>query len=168
MATFGAGCFWGVEELFRQLKGVKETVVGYTGGATKNPTYEEVCSGKTGHIEAIRVKFDPTEISYEKLLDVFWMAHNPLQADGQGNDIGTNYRAVIFYHDETQKEAAERSKKEIQNKYPDKTIATMIRAAKEFYMAENDHQRYLQKRGGVGYCHINVKEILVKVQKQGL
>ena len=164
LATFGAGCFWGVEELFRQLKGVKETTIGYTGGTTENPTYEEVCSGRTGHVEAIQLKFDPKETTYEKLLDVFWMSHNPLQANGQGNDVGTQYHAVIFYHDEKQRELAKRSKEKIQERYAGKTIATTIRSAKEFYMAENYHQKYLQKRGGIGYCHINVKEILEKVQ----
>lgn len=163
IATFGAGCFWGVEELFRQIKGVKETVVGYTGGTAKNPSYEQVCTGKTGHVEAIQIKFDPKETDYEKLLDIFWMAHHPSQADGQGNDIGTQYHAVIFYHNTKQKELAEKSKEET-NKKLGVQVATIIQPAKEFYPAEEYHQRYLQKRGGVGYCHINVKEILSKIR----
>lgn len=162
-ATFAAGCFWGVEELFRQIKGVKETLVGYTGGTTKNPTYEEVCSGRTGHREAIQIKFDPSETSYETLLKVFWMSHNPLQADGQGNDIGTQYHAIIFYHNPEQKKTAEKSKEKLNKEKYSGKIATSIEPAKEFYKAEEYHQRYLQKRGGVGYCHINVKEILKKV-----
>lgn len=162
-ATFGAGCFWGVEELFRQIKGVKETVVGYTGGTVKNPSYEQVCTGKTSHVEAIQIKFDPKEATYEKLLDVFWMAHHPLQSDGQGNDIGTQYYAIIFYHDDKQKKLAEKSKEEM-NKNPGGQVATIIQPSQEFYRAEEYHQRYLQKRGGVGYCHINVKEILSKIR----
>ena len=161
-ATFGAGCFWGVEELFRQIKGVKETVVGYTGGSAKNPTYEEVCTGKTGHVEAIQIKFDPKETSYDKLLDVFWIAHHPSQADGQGNDIGTQYYAAIFYHTSEQKKVAEKSKEEI-NKKLGGQVATTIQPAKEFYKEEEYHQKYLEKRGGMGYCHINVKEILSSI-----
>lgn len=164
-ATFGAGCFWGVEELFRQIKGVKETVIGYTGGNLKNPTYEKVCSDTTEHVEAIQIKFDPKETTYEKILKVFWMAHDPFQANGQGNDIGSQYYAVIFYYNNKQKILAEKSKKEIENKNVGKPVATMIKPAKEFYPAEEYHQKYLQKRGGIGYCHINVKEILNEVQK---
>ncbi len=164
-ATFGAGCFWGVEELFRQINGVKETKVGYTGGTTKNPTYEEVCTGKTGHVEAIEIKFDLKETSYEKLLDVFWQAHNPLQADGQGHDVGTQYHAIIFYHNDKQKKTAEKSKEKMNKEKFSGRIATSIEPAKEFYPAEDYHQRYLEKRGGIGYCHINVKEVLSKVQK---
>ncbi|MDO8554072.1 MAG: peptide-methionine (S)-S-oxide reductase MsrA [Candidatus Micrarchaeota archaeon] len=165
LATFGAGCFWGVEELFRQIKGVKETVVGYTGGTTKNPTYENVCSGITEHIEAIQMKFDPKETTYEKLLEIFWMAHNPLQADGQGNDVGVQYHAVIFYHNDKQKKTAEKSKEKLNNEKYNGRIATIIQSAKEFYPAEEYHQKYLQKRGGIGYCHINVKQILSNLKQ---
>ncbi len=165
LATFGAGCFWGVEELFRQIKGVKETTVGYTGGAMKNPSFEDVATSTTGHVEAIQIKFDPKETTYEKLLDVFWMAHNPLQANGQGNDIGSEYYAVIFYHNDKQKKIAEKSKDKLNKEKYDGRIATAIQPAKEFYPAEEHHQKYLQKRSGIGYCHINVKQILEKVQK---
>lgn len=164
-ATFGGGCFWGLEELFRQIKGVKETTAGYTGGTAKNPTYKQVCSGGTGHAEAVQIKFDPKETTYSKLLDVFWMAHNPTQADGQGNDIGTQYRSVIFYHTVRQKKIAEESREDLQKsgKFPD-PIVTQIVPAGDFWRAEEYHQRYLEKRGGVGYCHVPVKQILGRVQ----
>ncbi len=164
LATFGAGCFWGAEELFRQIKGVKETAVGYMGGNTKNPSYEAVCSDTTGHVEVIQIKYDPKETTYERLLDVFWMAHNPVQANGQGNDIGSQYRAVIFYHTPEQKKIAEISKGKLNKEKYGGKIVTAIEPAQAFWPAEEYHQRYLEKRGGVGYCHINVREILKKVQ----
>ncbi|TAL57980.1 MAG: peptide-methionine (S)-S-oxide reductase [Nanoarchaeota archaeon] len=153
-ATFAAGCFWGVEETFRTTKGVKETVVGYTGGHTKNPTYKDVCSDRTGHAEAVQVTFDPSEVSYEDLLNVFWDNHDPTQYHRQGPDVGSQYRSVIFYHSPKQKKLAEDSKKfwNGSGKF-DKPIVTNIEPAKEFYKAEEYHQKYLMK-GGMSSCHI--------------
>ena len=147
-ASFGAGCFWGVEEAFRQLPGVRETAVGYQGGTLKNPTYEDVCSGATGHAEVVHVQFDPKETSYEKLLDLFWMEHDPTTPNRQGPDHGTQYRSVIFYYTPEQKAAAEKSKAKLEASGRFKRpIVTQIVAAPEFYRAEEYHQRYLEKRG---------------------
>ena len=145
-ATFGAGCFWGVEATFQKIKGVKKTTVGYIGGKLKNPTYEQVCIDKTGHVEVIQIVYDPEQISYEKLLEIFWEIHDPTQLNRQGADIGTQYRSVIFYHNEKQKKLAEDSRNEQQKNY-DKKIVTEITSAKEFYPAEEYHQKYLEKHG---------------------
>lgn len=146
-ATFGAGCFWGVEERFRKLKGVKSTTVGYSGGDFPNPTYKDVCSGETGHAEVVQIEFNPSIITYEELLDVFWKIHNPTSLNRQGFDIGTQYRSVIFYHSPEQRQKALKSKKELENsgKYK-KPIVTKIEPVKEFYRAEEYHQKYVQKR----------------------
>ncbi|MBI2079497.1 peptide-methionine (S)-S-oxide reductase MsrA [Candidatus Micrarchaeota archaeon] len=151
-ATFGAGCFWGVEETFRTLKGIKETMAGYSGGKTKNPTYDDVCSDETGHAEVVQIKFDPKEISYEKLLDVFWSNHNPTTMNQQGPDFGTQYRSVIFYHSKKQKEVAEKSKDKLNKEKFNGRIVTSIEQAQEFYPAEEYHQKYLMKKG-VKVCH---------------
>ena len=152
-ATFGAGCFWGIEETFRRLKGVKQTAVGYTGGHFKNPTYEDVCSGETGHAEAIQVQFDPAEISYEDLLEVFWKCHNPTTLNRQGPDIGEQYRSVIFFHSPEQEIAAQKSKETLEKSRKWKSpIVTKITPASAFYRAEEYHQQYLRKRG-LGSCH---------------
>jgi len=143
-ATFAAGCFWGVEAEFNKIKGVKNTIVGYTGGNTKNPTYEEVCTDKTGHAEAIQITYDPEELSYDELLVAFWSMHNPTQLNRQGPDVGKQYRSAIFYHNEEQKNIAEKSKNNQQQKY-DKKITTEIIPVAEFYPAEEYHQRYFQK-----------------------
>ena len=143
-ATFAAGCFWGVEAAFQKLKGVKDTKVGYTGGHTRNPTYKQVCTDKTGHAEAVQVTYDPQEITYEKLLDVFWNTHNPTLLNRQGPDVGSQYRSAIFYHDEDQRKVAEELKNLKQQKY-DKKIATEISPLKEFYLAEEYHQKYFEK-----------------------
>ena len=147
-ATFGAGCFWHVEDLLSKTKGVKSTTVGYTGGQLPNPTYEEVCTDKTGHAEAVEVEYNPDEISYEELLDVFWNNHNPTTLNRQGPDIGIQYRSAIFYHNEEQKEAAEKSKQSLDKsgKYP-KPIVTQIVPAPTFYKAEEYHQKYFKKNG---------------------
>ncbi len=147
-AIFGAGCFWGVEAAFRQVQGVVETEVGYSGGRTKNPTYKQVCTGKTGHAEVVRVVFDPAKVSYEQLLDVFWDCHDPTQLNRQGPDIGSQYRSAIFYLDEEQRLAAEESKRARaqSGRYPRK-IVTQIAPAGPFYRAEEYHQQYLEKRG---------------------
>lgn len=153
-ATFGAGCFWGVEETFRATPGVKNTAVGYSGGTLDNPTYEDVCTGKTGHAEVVEVEFDPAELSYEKLLQIFFENHNPTQLNRQGPDTGTQYRSAIFYHSEEQKTAAEKAKEALKNsgkyKYP---IVTEISPASKFYRAEDYHQKYLAKRG-MSSCHL--------------
>lgn len=150
-ATFAAGCFWGVEEAFRKTKGVIDTVVGYTGGFTKNPTYKEVCTGRTGHAESVLVTFDPSQITYEELLDIFWKIHDPTTPNGQGLDIGNQYRSAIFYHSEEQRIAAIALKDKLQNsgKYKSE-ILTEIKPAMTFYIAEDYHQQYLEKNGLVG------------------
>jgi peptide-methionine (S)-S-oxide reductase len=152
-ATFGAGCFWGVESAFRQVEGVKATEVGYSGGNIENPTYRQVCSDRTGHAEVVRVHYDPDVVSYDQLLDVFWRCHDPTQRNRQGPDVGRQYRSVIFYHDETQEDAAKESKIELQkSKRYQRPIATLIQEAAPFYRAEEYHQQYLEKRGQK-VCH---------------
>jgi len=145
-ATFGAGCFWGVEAAFRQLDGVTGTRVGYAGGQLDNPTYEDVCSHTTGHAEVVEVVYDPSEISYDDLLGVFWRKHDPTQLNRQGWDIGDNYRSVIFVHDDEQRAAAEASK-EAEQTNQRKPVVTQIEPAQTFYEAEDYHQQYLEKRG---------------------
>jgi peptide-methionine (S)-S-oxide reductase len=145
-ATFGAGCFWGVEAAFRQLDGVTQTRVGYSGGHTDNPTYEDVCSHTTGHAEVVEVTYDPERVSYEELLDVFWRKHDPTQLNRQGWDIGDQYRSAIFFHDPEQQEAAARSKAEEQTRHS-REVVTQIEPAETFYEAEDYHQQYLEKRG---------------------
>jgi peptide-methionine (S)-S-oxide reductase len=147
-ATFGAGCFWGVEEIFRNQKGVSSTAVGYAGGTKENPTYEDVCSDATGHAEVVEVAFDPAQISYDELLDVFWSNHNPTTLNRQGPDVGRQYRSVIFYHSPEQKAAAEASREKIdQSGKFKRPVVTQIEPAPKFYRAEEYHQRYLEKRG---------------------
>lgn len=145
-ATFGAGCFWGIEAEFRRLEGIMATAVGYSGGQTSDPTYKEVCTDRTGHAEAVQVEYDPARISYEQLLDVFWNCHDPTQRNRQGPDIGSQYRSVIFYHDDEQKAAAVKSKEKESSRYR-KPIVTEIVPAGQFYRAEEDHQQYFEKRG---------------------
>lgn len=153
-ATFAAGCFWGVEATFRQLKGVLSTQVGYTGGDIASPTYKQVCADTTGHAEAVEVTFDPTLISYDDLLKVFWENHDPTQVNRQGPDFGTQYRTAIFYHTPEQKQLAERSKRALDESHRfSKPIATHIAPATEFWRAEEYHQQYLEKRG-LSTCHI--------------
>ena len=153
-ATFGAGCFWGVELTFRQLEGVLDAQVGYLGGHLVNPTYQDVCTGTTGHAEVLQVEFDPAQISYESLLDVFWKCHDPTQLNRQGPDVGTQYRSGIYYEDEAQRATAEASRASLeQSGQHSNPIATEIAAASEFYRAEEYHQQYLEKRG-LGSCHL--------------
>jgi peptide-methionine (S)-S-oxide reductase len=151
-ATFGAGCFWGVEYVFRRVPGVINAEVGYGGGMTKNPTYQEVCSHTTGHAEITRVTFDPAVVNYGQLLEVFWAMHDPTQVDRQGPDVGDQYRSVIFTHSAEQLEAATTSRDRAQARF-DRPIATEIREAGEFYPAENYHQSYYEKNGHQPYCH---------------
>ncbi len=151
-ATFGAGCFWGVEASFRRVKGVLSTSVGYMGGTVANPTYEDVCSDQTGHAEVVEVEYDPAEVSYEELLEVFWGIHDPTQLNRQGPDVGTQYRSVIFYHDAEQEAAARASKNAVRASRADaRGIMTEIAAASTFYRAEEYHQQYLEKRGSCSH-----------------
>ena len=151
-ATFAAGCFWGVEAAFRQIPGVLEVTSGYTGGHVANPTYQDVCTGRTGHAEAVQVTFDPSQVSYERLLDAFWQIHDPTTPNRQGPDVGTQYRSAIFTHGAEQQRLAEESRaKEQANR--SKPIVTEISAATAFYQAEEYHQRYFEKNGGAA-CHI--------------
>ncbi|HEU0264749.1 MAG TPA: peptide-methionine (S)-S-oxide reductase MsrA [Geobacterales bacterium] len=154
VATFGAGCFWHVEEAFREQRGVVKTEVGYMGGWKERPTYEEVCSHSTGHAEVCQVTFDPEQVSYDELLERFWQIHDPTQLNRQGPDVGSNYRSVIFFHSPVQKLAAEASKakEQLQPRYS-RPIVTEIIAATTFWPAEEYHQCYLEKRGG-GSCHL--------------
>jgi peptide-methionine (S)-S-oxide reductase len=147
-ATFGAGCFWGVEATFRQIAGVKDVAVGYAGGTTKNPTYEQVCSDQTGHAEVVEVTFDPASVSYETLLDVFWRNHDPTTRNRQGPDVGSQYRSVIFHHSPQQKAAAETKLAELEKSGRfRRPIVTQIEPAPPFYRAEDYHQQYLAKHG---------------------
>ena len=151
-ATFGAGCFWGGEVAFRNVPGVLDTAVGYEGGTLPNPTYEDVCSKKTGHAEVVQVEFDPDEVSYDQLLDVFWDEHDPTQVNRQGPDVGSNYRSVVFFHSPEQQEQALESKARVQARF-DRPISTEITPASDFWRAEEYHQQYLVKRG-VASCRI--------------
>lgn len=154
-ATFGAGCFWGVEAAFRQLPGVIDAVSGYVGGSAENPTYQQVCTGRTGHAEAVQVTYDPTKATYAQLLDLFWRMHDPTTLNRQGPDVGTQYRSAIFYHTPEQAQEARESKDALENsgkyKHP---VVTEIEAASTFYPAEDYHQRYFEKNGVS--CHISV------------
>lgn len=156
-ATFGAGCFWGVEATFRQMNGVVSTQVGYTGGRKSNPTYQDVCSDRTGHAEAVEVTFDSSRVSYEDLLNVFWKNHDPTTRNRQGPDVGEQYRSVIFYHTAQQEVAAKASKARLEaaGRYR-RPIVTQIAPAGPFYRAEEYHQQYLEKRG-LSSCHINTE-----------
>jgi peptide-methionine (S)-S-oxide reductase len=153
-ATFAAGCFWGVEDTFRQVKGVLSTTVGYAAGTLKNPTYKDVCSGRTGHAEAVEVEFDPSQVSYEQLLTVFWHSHDPTTLNRQGPDVGTQYRSVIFFHDAAQEAAARASKSALEKSGTFKRpIVTEIAPASDFYRAEEYHQQYFEKQG-IRACHM--------------
>jgi peptide-methionine (S)-S-oxide reductase len=153
-ATFAAGCFWGVQAEFDKVKGVVQTTVGYTGGGTEKPTYEDVCSGQTGHAEALQVVFDPTVVTYEQLLDRFWAMHDPTTVNRQGPDFGSQYRSVVFYHSPEQQAAASASKEKLEKarRFP-RPIVTEIVPAATFWPAEEYHQKYFKKHGG-GSCHI--------------
>jgi peptide-methionine (S)-S-oxide reductase len=153
-ATFAAGCFWGVEDAFRRVPGVIETAVGYTGGTTKDPTYEQVCSDGSGHAEAVLVEYDPARVGYDELVDLFFKLHDPTTKDRQGPDVGSQYRSAIFYHDEAQRAVAEESKHRLETcgRYC-RPIVTQVVPAGEFYRAEDYHQQYLAKRGEKS-CHV--------------
>lgn len=153
-ATFGAGCFWGIEAAFRRVSGVTDAAVGYSGGTLENPTYKDVCTDRTGHAEVVQVTFDPAQLSYEQLLDVFWQIHDPTQLNRQGPDFGKQYRSAIFFHSPEQEASARKSKERAQASGRFKRpIVTEISPAATFYRAEEYHQRYLEKRGAAS-CHI--------------
>jgi peptide-methionine (S)-S-oxide reductase len=152
--TFAAGCFWGVEAAFRQVPGVTDTAVGYIGGTLENPTYQDVCTDRTGHAEVVQVEYDPARVSYEQLLDVFWANHDPTTLNRQGPDVGTQYRSAIFYHNPQQQSVALASKEKLQasGRFR-RPIVTEVTPAAKFYRAEEYHQRYLEKRG-LSHCHL--------------
>lgn len=165
-ATFGAGCFWCVEAIFQSLEGVDTVISGYSGGPTKNPTYKEICSGLTGHAEVARIVYDPKKISYDELLEVFWQTHDPTTLNRQGADQGTQYRSVIFYHDEEQKQLAEKYKKELDTSGAwDKPVVTEISPLTEFYPAEDYHQNYYNQNKDQPYCSFVIERKMEKFKK---
>lgn len=166
-ATFGSGCFWCSEPLFNDLKGVSKVTVGYAGGQKPSPTYEEVCSGTSGHAEVIQVEFDPTIVSYEQLLEVFFLTHNPTTLNRQGNDAGTQYRSIIFYHNEQQQQTAKQVKTNItaEHVYND-PIVTAIEPLTAFYPAESYHQNYYAKNPDQGYCQMVIDPKIAKFRKK--
>ena len=164
IATLANGCFWCSEAIFKKVKGIKYTLPGYSGGTLNNPSYNQVCTGTTGHAESIQIKFDPKVISFEKILDIFWHTHDPTTLNRQGNDIGTQYRSAIFYHDERQKEIAEKSKKDLEkeNVYK-KPIVTEITPFKNFYVAEDYHKDYYENHKDDPYCNFVINPKLYKL-----
>ncbi len=166
IATFGAGCFWCVEAIFQRVEGVHKVVSGYMGGKTKNPTYKEVCTGTTNHAEVCQITYDPEKISYDELLEIFWKTHDPTTLNRQGADIGTQYRSVIFYHNDAQKQLAEKYKQALTNeKVFDKPIVTEIAPAQEFYIAEDYHQNYFNDNPNQGYCAFVIAPKVEKFRK---
>lgn len=165
-ATFGSGCFWCTEAIFESLNGVHSAESGYMGGHTENPTYKEVCIGNTGHAEVVQIKFDPAVISFEELLEAFWSSHDPTTLNRQGNDVGTQYRSVIFYHNEDQKKAATSIREDLNSKnvFPN-PIVTEISPASKFYVAENYHQDYFNLNGHEPYCAFVIRPKLDKFKK---
>jgi peptide-methionine (S)-S-oxide reductase len=165
--TFGGGCFWCLEAVFQRLNGVKSVASGYAGGQVPNPTYKQVCTGETGHAEVVQIEFDPQKISYDKLLEVFWAAHDPTTLNRQGADAGTQYRSIILTENDEQKKAAEQSKKKAQADFKD-PIVTQIEPLKVFYKAEGYHQNYYNQNSGATYCSVVIRPKLQKLLKQGL
>ena len=166
-AVLGGGCFWCIEAVFQRLPGVKKVESGYAGGHVKNPTYHDVCAGTTGHAEVARIEFDPAVLSYSKLLEVFFMAHDPTTMNSQGADHGTQYRSVVFYLNEAQQKAAEAAKKSAQSHYDD-PIVTEITALPEFYAAEDYHQNYFNENPNQGYCSFVIRPKVKKLQDKGV
>jgi peptide-methionine (S)-S-oxide reductase len=167
VATFASGCFWCSEAVFKRIKGVKSVISGYSGGTTKNPTYDQVCSGETGHTESIQIEFDPSVISFEKLLDIFWHTHDPTTLNRQGNDVGTQYRSVIFYHNQNQKEIAEKSKNELEKSSVYKNpIVTEINRFNTFYPAEDYHADYYDKHPEMPYCSYVIEPKIHKLYQK--
>jgi peptide-methionine (S)-S-oxide reductase len=169
IATLANGCFWCSEAIFKRLKGVKSVLPGYSGGIVENPSYEKVCTGKTGHAESIQIEFDPTVTPYEKILDVFWHTHDPTTLNRQGNDVGTQYRSAIFYHDQKQKDIAQNSKRDLEKADVYKNpIVTEITPFKNFYVAEDYHKNYYEKHQDAPYCSFIINPKVHKLaQKYG-
>jgi peptide-methionine (S)-S-oxide reductase len=171
IATLANGCFWCTEAIFKRLKGVKSVQPGYSGGIVKNPSYDQVCTGKTGHAESIQIEFDPNVLPFERILDVFWHTHDPTTLNRQGNDVGTQYRSAIFYHNQKQKEIAEKSKKELEEEgvYKD-PIVTEITSFSNFYEAEDYHKNYYDNNQDAPYCNFiidpKVRKLLLKYGKE--
>ena len=165
-ATFGTGCFWCTEAIFEQLDGVLKVSSGYTGGHVNNPTYKEVCDGTTGHAEVVQIVYDPAKITFDELLEVFWQTHDPTTLNRQGNDVGTQYRSAIFYHNDEQKQKAEKYKAELNTSGAfNKPIVTEITPSSKFYVAENYHQDYYNNNGSQPYCYYVIKPKMEKFQK---
>lgn len=166
-ATLANGCFWCSEAIFKRLKGVKSVLPGYSGGVVENPSYDQVCTGKTGHAESIEIQFDPKIISFEKILDIFWHTHDPTTLNRQGNDVGTQYRSAIFYHDEKQKEIAEKSRKELEKRGVYKNpVVTEITPFKKFYVAEDYHKNYYDNHQDAPYCNFVIDPKISKLLQQ--
>ena len=165
VATFGGGCFWCMEAEFQRIPGVKSVASGFAGGTTPNPTYEDVCTGQTGHAEVTQIEFDPQKVSYEKLLDYFWDAHDPTTLNRQGADSGTQYRSIILYSSPAQKAAAEKSMADAQKKFKS-PIVTQIVPLQKFYKAENYHQNYYNNNPNAGYCQVVIKPKVEKFEKK--
>ena len=166
VATLGAGCFWCVETVYNFMQGVESAISGYAGGKTKNPTYKEVCSGMTGHAEVVQITYDPNVISYSEILEIFWTCHDPTQLNRQGNDVGTQYRSVIYYHDEGQKTIAQQSMKETAPTIWSGKIVTELSLMPEFYAAEDYHQDYFNQNPQNGYCAAVVSPKVSKIRKK--
>ncbi len=164
-ATLGAGCFWCVEAIFSSLKGVESVLPGYSGGTLKNPDYKTVCTGNTGHAEVCQIYFDPEIIKFEEILEIFWTTHDPTTLNRQGNDVGTQYRSAIFYHNEEQKAIAEKSKRDVATKIWDNPIVTEIVKFDEFYKAEDYHQDYFENNPDQGYCKMIIEPKVLKFRK---
>jgi len=166
LATFGAGCFWCVEAIFQRIDGVEKVVSGYAGGHVKNPTYKEVCQGTTGHAEVCQLSYDPSKVSFDELLEVFWQTHDPTTLNQQGNDVGTQYRSAVFYHNSEQKELAKKYKKELDASGAFKNpIVTEIVPYKEMYPAEDYHQNYFNENGSQPYCNFVIQPKVEKFEK---
>ena len=161
-ATIGGGCFWCIEAVFERMEGVRSVTSGYSGGTKENPTYEEACTGRTGHAEVVQIEYDPTVISYENILNVFWKAHDPTTLNRQGADVGTQYRSIILYHNEEQREAAEQSREKAARLFSD-PIVTEIEPLQKFYRAEEYHQDYYNKNPYAGYCAMVIRPKLKKM-----
>ena len=169
IATLGGGCFWCVEAVFQRIEGVLSVKPGYAGGDIKNPTYKQICTGKTGHAEVAKIEFDPEKITYSQILNVFWQSHDPTTLNRQGNDVGTQYRSVIFFHDESQREIAEKSKIDADKSgYWDNKIVTEITLLNNYYDAEDYHDNYYNNNPNQPYCLFVIKPKLDKLEKQGL